>query len=46
MELADAVTATSVAVDDVASVSVDHCDVSALRSELKRLKTAQSRLDA
>jgi hypothetical protein len=46
MELADAVTATSVAVGDVATVSVDHCDATVLRCELKRLKTTQSRFDA
>jgi hypothetical protein len=46
MELSDAVTATSVAVGDVARVCVDGCDVSVMRPELKRLKTTQSRLDA
>ncbi len=46
MELADAVTATSVAVSHVGKVRVDHCDVTVLRSELARLKTTQSRLDA
>jgi hypothetical protein len=46
MDLADAVTATSVAVDGVASACIDHCDASALRSELKRLKLAQSRLES
>ena len=46
MELPAAVTATSLAVDGVATVSVDHCDVSMLRAELRRLKTTQSRLDA
>ena len=46
MELADAVTATSVAVDRVRAVCVDHCDVSVLRAELARLKLVQSRFDA
>lgn len=46
MNLVDAVTATSVAVDGVAMACVDNCDVSVLRSELKRLKLTQSRLDA
>jgi hypothetical protein len=46
MELIAAVTATSVAVDDVARAGVDDCDVSVMRSELARLKTTQSRLDA
>ena len=46
MDLGAAVSATSVAVDGVAGVCVDHCDVSVLRAELKRLKTTQSRLDA
>ena len=46
MDLTTAVSATSVAVDGVAGVCVDRCDVSMLRNELKRLKTTQSRLDA
>lgn len=46
MELADAVTATSVAVDDVATVSVDGRDPSVLRSELKRMKHVHSKFEA
>ncbi len=46
MNLADAVTSTTVAVDAVAAACVDDCDVSVLRSQLERLKTTQSRLDA
>ena len=46
MELAAAVTATSVAVDDVATVRIDHCDATALRSELARMKQVQSKFDA
>lgn len=46
MELAAAVTATSVAVDDVAAVSVHSCDATELRNELCRLKAVQSRFEA
>ena len=46
MELADAVTAAAVAVDEVARISVDHCDASELRNELSRMKQLQSKLDA
>ena len=46
MDLADAVTAASAAVDDVATASVDHCDATILRNELRRLKQVQSRFDA
>jgi hypothetical protein len=46
MELAAAVTATSVAVDAVANLCVDHCDVTELRSELQRLKRVHSKLEA
>ena len=46
MELADAVTATSVAVDDVATVRIDRCDATALRNELARMKQVQSKFDA
>ena len=46
MDLADAVSATSVAADRLADVSVDDIEAGVLRGELKRLKGAQSRLDA
>jgi Domain of unknown function (DUF222) len=46
MKLTDAVNATSVAVDAVARVSVEQCDASVLRHELRRIKLVQSRLDA
>ena len=46
MNLADAVSAASVAVDDVGRVRVDHCDGSVLRAEVTRLKRVQSRFEA
>ena len=46
MDLADAVSATSVAADQLADVSVDDIEGGVLRGELKRLKGVQSRLDA
>jgi hypothetical protein len=46
MDLADAVTAASVAVDDVGTVSVDNCDATKLRNELARMKQVQSKFDA
>jgi hypothetical protein len=46
MEIADAVNATSVAADALAEVCPDRCDVSTLRSGLRDLKLAQSRIDA
>jgi hypothetical protein len=46
MDLAKAVTATSVAADRLAQVSVDDAEATVLRSQLKRLKGVQSRLDA
>ncbi len=46
MDLADAVTATSVAVSEVGRVCVDGCDASTLRSELKRFKQVHSQFEA
>jgi hypothetical protein len=46
MELADAVSATSVAVDGVAAVCIDQCDASNLRHQLARMKQVQSQFDA
>jgi hypothetical protein len=46
MELANAVSATSVAVDDVATVCIDHCDATNLRHQLARMKQVQSKFDA
>ncbi len=46
MELADAVTATSVAVSDVGRVCVDDCDATELRAQLKRFKQVHSRFEA
>jgi hypothetical protein len=46
MELADAVSATSVAVDDIATVRIDRCDATKLRNELARMKQVQSKFDA
>jgi hypothetical protein len=46
MELADAVSATSVAVDGVATVCIDHCDATNLRHQLARMKQVQSKFDA
>jgi hypothetical protein len=46
MEIVDAVNATSVAADALAKVCPDCCDVSTLRSGLRDLKVAQSRIDA
>ena len=46
MELADAVTATSVAADALGEVRVDDCDATELRTGLRDLKLAQSRIEA
>ena len=46
MELADAVSATSVAVDGVATVCIDRCDATNLRNQLARMKQVQSKFDA
>ena len=46
MDLVNAVTATSVATDRLADLSVDSVEATVLRSQLKRLKGVQSRLEA
>ena len=46
MQLTEAVSATSVAVDDLARVSFEHHDATVIRNELRRMKRVQSRFDA